>query len=268
LTWQRVGLIRREKGCMAPNSEFRIQNLEFRRMLAAILIAAVLPSTLVAEGFWVKKAYQEWSARECEKILNDSPWAKSRTMTAVFVQPQGQPSVVPGRDSIPQITYVARLWSALPVRQAAVRRMQLDPEFSRMPDQVRKSAETRQTSVLGEKFPEHIVIRVEYSTTVTGYQRELAHYWQTRPAELWKQDVFLNTSSGRIAPVDIRVASGGGGSFELLFPREINGEPVVKPTDKSFNLDFQAPAIGAFPSERVLLEFKLKDMMMGGEPAF
>ena len=119
---------------MAPNSEFRIQNLEFRRMLAAILIAAVLPSTLVAEGFWVKKAYQEWSARECEKILNDSPWAKSRTMTAVFVQPQGQPSVVPGRDSIPQITYVARLWSALPVRQAAVRRMQLDPEFSRMPD--------------------------------------------------------------------------------------------------------------------------------------
>ena len=104
---------------MAPNSEFRIQNLEFRRMLAAILIAAVFPSTLVAEGFWVKKAYQEWSARECEKILNDSPWAKSRTMTAVFVQPQGQPSVVPGRDSIPQITYVARLWSALPVRSTS-----------------------------------------------------------------------------------------------------------------------------------------------------
>jgi hypothetical protein len=223
---------------------------------------------LRAQGFWIKKEFQKWSAKECSKLLSDSPWAKSRTIAEVLIQPLGEPGAVPGRDEAPQITYIGRLWSAVPIRQAAVRLAQLSPAYSKLAPQERQAMETRQASLLAEKFPDSIVVRVEYSTTVPAYQADLAQYWQSRPADLWKQDMYLNAASGRHTPVDVRVAGGDGGVFELIFPREANGQPVVRLTDKSFSVEFAAPAIGRLPSGRVLLEFKLKDMALNGQPVF
>jgi hypothetical protein len=156
----------------------------------------------------------------------------------------------------------------MPIHQATVRLAQLNPAFSKLAPQKRQAIKTQQTSLLTKKFPNRIVMQMEYSTTTPAYQLDLAQYWQTRPANLWKQDTYLNASSGRHVPVDVRVAGGGGGLFELIFPREANGQPVVLLTDKSFSVEFEAPAIGRLPGGRVLLEFKLKDMALKGQPVF
>jgi hypothetical protein len=93
-------------------------------------------------------------------------------------------------------------------------------------------------------------------------------YWETRPADLWKQDTYLYTSSGKHNPVNVRVAGGGGGAFELIFAREAKGQPVVQPTDKSFTVEIPAPAVGQLPGEPMRFEFKLKDMVFDGQPVF
>jgi hypothetical protein len=43
-----------------------------RKLLAAFILCSL---TLWAAGFWEKKKFSEWSDKETEKILKDSPWA-------------------------------------------------------------------------------------------------------------------------------------------------------------------------------------------------
>ena len=86
------------------------------RWIGVILMVTCLPLSLSAEGFWVKKDFAEWSARECAKLLNDSPWARSQTITEIFIEEIGDnPGSVPSREHIPQITYIAQIWSAEPI---------------------------------------------------------------------------------------------------------------------------------------------------------
>ena len=239
-----------------------------RRGILILLMVVFLPLSLSAQGFWVKKDFTEWSARECWKMLNDSPWAKSETITEIFIEEIGAPGSVPSREHAPQITYLAQIWSAEPIRQALVRQSQLGPEFNKLAAPQRQAVEAQQTSLLEQKFPDRIVVRVEYSTTVPAYERALAQYWQTRPQGAWMQDTFLNSSSGRRSPVDVQVASGGGGYFVLLFAREVNGVPVIGLNDKSFAVEMQCPSIEKLPAQRILLQFKLKDLTIKGKPVF
>ena len=239
------------------------------RWIGVILMVTCLPPSLSAEGFWVKKNFAEWSARECAKLLNDSPWARSQTITEIFIEEIGDnPGSVPSREHIPQITYIAQIWSAEPIRQAIVRQARLDPAFNKLPESQRQAIEAQQAQLLEQSFPDHIVVRVEYSTTVPAYERALASYWQTRAQGSWIQDTSLNSSSGRHAPVDVQVAGGGGGYFVLVFARLENGEPVIRAGDKSFVLEIQCPAIEKLPAQRLLAEFKLKNMAFKGKPAF
>ncbi len=239
------------------------------RIRVLVLFSMIcFPLSLSAQGFWVKKDFNEWSARECGKMLSDSPWARGQTITRVFIEEVGNPSSVPSREHAPRITYVAQIWSAEPIRQAVVRQFRLGPEFDRLSASQRQSLEAKQASLLDEKFSDRIVVRVEYSTTVPAYERALSSYWQNRTQGAWMQDTFLNASSGRHSPVGVQVERGAGNFFVLAFPREIGGKPVIGPTDKSFIVELQAPEIETLPAQRILLEFRLKNMAIKGKVVF
>jgi len=122
-------------------------------------------------------------------------------------------------------------------------------------------------SLAGAGFEDRILVRVAFSTTALALGRELASYWQTQ-SEGYKQKMFLSASSGRYSPLALRIESGAGGCIEIDFPRSVNGRPVIVPSDKSFVVEFEAPDFGPIQGGRVLSEFKLKDMMIGGAPIF
>jgi len=54
------------------------------------LATVILVVGLYAEDFWVKKTYQEWSDKEVNRILTNSPWAKD--ISASFGMATGTPS--------------------------------------------------------------------------------------------------------------------------------------------------------------------------------
>jgi hypothetical protein len=184
------------------------------RRLAIILLLVLQPSWIAAQDFWVKKNFDQWSLKECLRLLQDSPWTQSKTFTRVFIQSSAQAAAVPGREETPQITYAAQIWSAEPIRQAAVQKTRLSKEYKNLDAQKRQEIEANAASLLKDTFSDRIEIRVEYSTTAPAYEQSLAAYWQNRPSALWPQDTFLITSTGKHPPAQVQ-----GGSCRLFRAR-------------------------------------------------
>jgi hypothetical protein len=237
------------------------------RRSAVILMLVLQPSWIAAQDFWIKKNFDQWSLKECLRLLQDSPWTQSKTFTRVFIQSSAQAAAVPGREDTPQITYAAQIWSAAPIRQAAVQKTRLSKEYKNFDAQKRQELEANAASLLKDTFSDRIEIRVEYSTTAPIYEQSLAAYWQNRANALWPQDTFLITPTGKHPPAQAR-SEGLAGYFVLVFPRTVDGRPLISAADKGFSLDFYSPAVGVMPSEHILLEFKLKNMTIQGVPIF
>ncbi len=237
------------------------------RRWAITFLLVLQPSWSAAQDFWVKRNFDQWSLEECLRLLRDSPWTKSVTFTRVFIQSSAQAAAVPGRDDTPQITYAAQIWSAAPIRQAAVQRTRLSKEYASLNEQMRQETEANAASLLKDAFSDRIEIRVEFSTTTPAYEQPLAAYWQNRPSAIWQQDTFLITATGKHPPAQV-CKEGLAGYFVLVFARTVDGRPVIGATDKGFSLDFYSPAVGVLPTEHVLLDFRLKEMTIRGIPVF
>jgi hypothetical protein len=103
-----------------------------RHALACITLSLVVSAGVAAADFWETKPFLDWSDKEAEKILNDSPWA------TVIAVPLPNTGPVPsgdigeggrgrggGGDSFgpgPRRVRITISWrSALPLKQAVVR---------------------------------------------------------------------------------------------------------------------------------------------------
>lgn len=234
-----------------------------RTRIIHVPLALLLTASVFAQGFWQKKTPEKWTQGECEKLLTDSPWAKNRTIGNVIIEDLEKAGSIDGRESQPWITYRARFWSALPVRQAFVRLRQFSKDFIALPPEQKRSVVEQNDRILSAEFPDRIVILVAYATNVDSYRRDLARFWQTRPPAIWSMDTFLVTGRGRIPPLAVQVVPGEGGQFELHFPRTVDGQPVIGASDKNVSLEFVHPDVGVLRTERILFSFKVKEMIVG-----
>lgn len=235
----------------------------FAFLTLAVVIIAAAPAAHAQ--FWVEKAFHEWSLAECEKMLSDSPWARSYTIDRVFIETNVRPAAVPGsgREQTPRITYVARLLSAAPIRQAMVRSAQLDKRYPTLTPEQRQKVDARHKAILEESFTDNVVIQIEFNTNTLPYRGELAAKWQAQAEDVLKQQVFLFTPRGRISPERIIIdTTASSGEIQLIFPRLVNAQPLMQPGDKDVKLEFPSPAVGVLPADRVLLEFKVKNLLV------
>ena len=134
-----------------------------RRAALAALAAACLAATATRaqEQPW-SKPMAEWTREDAQKVLNASPWTRSQTIKVQQrksgriagapnpIGPDGNPMPLPtvantatsgGAQAPVDYTFTMRLRSALPVRQALARLMQLDA--AKLKDKERAAHETR-----------------------------------------------------------------------------------------------------------------------------
>ena len=102
-----------------------------RHLAALTLSLAVAATGLSAANFWDAKPYTEWSEKEVEEMLSDSPWA--RKVSVVIPIPPRATEDAGGRGGggdaggrgfpipAPQLKLVITWRSATPVRQALIR---------------------------------------------------------------------------------------------------------------------------------------------------
>jgi hypothetical protein len=256
------------------------------------LIALVVAVVAVAAGhFWTDKPYTDWSKREANKMLTDSPWAKTQTYT---VKIPGQGTGIAGEKEIFD-KFVVRFYSALPVRQAFVRTAEFNQKSGKMSEEQEQAFAKQTDRMLTAKYPDHIILSMYFESNAQGRNLDITRYLWTRPKEAFKNTIFLITDrKDKVEIVDYFPPSADGTGAKFIFPRQKDGRPLVTPGDKEAKVQFllsralrgilsdeagdQPPrgsggqtqrGIGAqapgFNLPDVFITFKVKDMMLNGE---
>jgi hypothetical protein len=258
--------------------------------LACVLGVLFLAALAVqAEDFWVKKDWKQWSKDECTKILQDSPWsrkwAKSQMGSAQMPGVSGANAEGAAGEKTPEMHYNIELQSSLPIREAAVRLSQINNKYDKMPDAQKKEFDAKAEAMLNHNYDDVIWVHVTFGSNLQSFERDMATYWKAIPPEAPPIDMYLITEKGdRVPPIRLNSPPNGSYSFDLIFPRMKNHEPVVHEGDKMLSLQFTHPAIGnqtqrnttnpsdpsmdVFGEERVLIQFKLDKMVINGKASF
>lgn len=220
--------------------------------MKAILFSFLLVIVPAGGGeFWEDKNYTQWSPLECALLLIDSPWAKSYKTNSYV--------------------YHAQFLSALPIRQAIVRRMQITQNYENLSLQRRQESDKRSEEYLSQQFTDSIVINVEYGGTSVGY-------WRSWTTELLKNYVYLIVNNRKIPLLQFSQsrdsASMGSIEFQFVFPRPDKDPAIRSAKDEFIRLEFPTPRNqasnkssdgGLFEPETVLIEFKVNKMRVKGK---
>jgi hypothetical protein len=238
--------------------------------LLAILTLAVL--TVRATDVWVSKEWKQWSKDECARVLVESPWSHIwRGRTPGVNTREATETLTPAHvEAVDYVVYSVQIRSALPVRQAIIRQQQIDLKYDKMADEQRKAFDVQAAQILSRKYDDAILVHVDYSKgkAASILAGDLHVYVQKGIEDL---DALLTTEDGtqiKASHFDINPKSPY--SFDLVFPRVVDGAPAIKEGQKRIAVQFMSPQlIGAYggvniPKERVRVEFDLTKMMIEG----
>jgi hypothetical protein len=191
--------------------------------------------------------YRQWTRADVIKMLSDSPWARTQTQR---VQRHGQVRSIAGQNEAAtgerkgeltsaedayDYTFTMRLRSALPVRQAIVRLVQLESNYDRMAKGERAALDTQTRELLEcKECADYYVVSVGFASS-NNSSSDLIYQWfngQTLPGI--KGYIYLANERGRRRDVArfIPPRSPGEEVF-FLFPRlDEQGQPLFTPADR------------------------------------
>jgi hypothetical protein len=173
---------------------------------------------------WVDKDWTQWSSTDCENVLKYSPWA--------YYMDEG------GRETGPSV-YVSdwvliQLRSALPIRQALLRQVQLQKHYDKMDSQKRQAFDQEHAEDLAEGDKGQVVIRETH-----GGQDDLPRGSRDdlRDSNPMRQQALLLSNGALMMPLEITVSGlTMSNTAEYVFPRMMNGKPLYAPTEKAVSI--------------------------------
>jgi hypothetical protein len=228
------------------------------------LICLAVPFALAGSDFWVKKPYQQWSAEETHRMLEESPWATTLTLGSV------QTSITSGdspnnrgyrgeMETDPTISYNLQFRSAQPIREAQVRTFQLNSKYDAMSADKKAAFDASAGKFLAVTFPDHVVVSVTFHANVQDYESSLRTYWERQNLATLSMSVYLDAGKERLSLLSYGFKDD---TFQFTFPR-----PKQVSADGKIGVEFVHPKINVIGQQRILQEFSLKKMLVNGEPA-
>ena len=207
--------------------------------IAMFLFAGVA----VAKEFWESKTFDKWTQKECQKMLTDSPWVKELNLTGMNYE--GADSASATDSQAPYIKYTVQIRSAAPVRQAVVRQARIAKKYDSLSADQKQAFDKDMDAFLTGASPEYVMVYVSIETNNRDHSRDLIRHWETRTTDLLKNGVYLSTPRGKkVQLAQFIPGSGGSLEFQFIFPRVVDGEEILKPSDKSLQLEFEYPILG------------------------
>jgi hypothetical protein len=230
----------------------------------AIAALSLLWTPVLAKDFW-ESHYSEWDNQQVLRLLNNSPWAKQTTVT----QQMGDRTRGFGADKGSGVSgekelyhnYTVRFFTALPVRQAYVRMLQIMNQYDEMAEAQKQEFDARFAKALAMDTEDQIIVALEYSTNDRNAGMEVNRQLNQANAGVLKQSAYL--ISDRLGRVPIKAyfpPSPDGTGAKLIFPRTVDGKPVVSPEDKDVKLEFWVPGTG----HKVFVTWKVKQLQHAG----
>ncbi|HUS19376.1 MAG TPA: hypothetical protein VMZ25_06980 [Terriglobales bacterium] len=249
---------------------------------AVFVFAMSLIGTLFAQEFWESKQMTSWSEKETKQLLEDSPWTKKFSFSQVVILEIGRNADAYDRDSNKELWYRAQFWSARPLREARVRSMQIQSKYDQLKPKDKAAFDEKAKGFIETPFSDIVIVRITYGSSVVEFERKMAHYWSSQTMDLQKNKMFLVVEGKRIPILSLQQSPSGSNEFYMIFPRQIDGEPVLSKSYSKVGIEFQHPEITGFNSgtgttsapvsqdtaQRVWLEFKPQNMTYHGQLVF
>jgi hypothetical protein len=227
-------------------------------LLAALALAA---SVIAATGSaqkddWQSKPYQQWTMKDVQQVLGNSPWAQTQARSGPMVD-FGGGTMTPTPDKV----YAVRLRSALPVRQALLRFRQLNEKYDAMSDKKKAEFdEKNKTLVECPACADNYVVSLlsPMTTTTTPLQPETMKLYVRLMDDRGRQRTLVHL----IPPKSV------GQELIFFFPRlDEKGEPLLTPSSKKLIFTIDTSAIGLDAVIR-RFEFDVSKMIVNGAVAF
>ncbi len=220
------------------------------------LSVSLLASVLLAGDFW-EKPFEEWGQGDVNKMLNDSPWAEQYVRTRKI---GGKGSGVGGEKELYD-TVTVRFFSALPVRHAYYRLLQIVNNYSKMDPEQKQLFESKFSRILHIDFSQQIIVAMEFASNDREMGQRFDRSIKITTAELMKQNATLISDRlGRIPITGYYPPSPDGTGAKFVFPREVDGQPLVSEEDKEIKIELFLPEVG-----RVFVTKKVKDLIYNGK---
>jgi hypothetical protein len=186
------------------------------------------------------KPWTEWSKKDAEKILSDSPWSQTQVETdtsEMFYSPTSDPRT-PGvrttsttsqrqaqgaTNQAMNVKYYIRFFSARPVRQALVRLI----EIANKPDQ--KTVE-RLHNFADVQATESIIITVSYESVDQRFGNKAMQAFNSGVTAVLKNNTYLELKSGQKLFLEEYVPPGKDGfGARFIFLRQPEGKLFITP---------------------------------------
>jgi hypothetical protein len=216
--------------------------------------------------------WKQWTANDIQRILFKSPWV------ATYCQEWDTGDTVSATAG-----YSASIVSSLTVRQALVRRMELDNRYDKLDFARRLEVDQRVDACLNKTFDEYIVLsfsdlgnpQIASRDTdkslasniyiVTSDGRKISGHVALESVAMtcgaFPQDSDL--SSLRTNP---RILPPFGPGKEVAFPRFVDGKPTVGPEDKSIRV--HSGCRSQYPTGHPEIDFNIAKLIYQGKPDF
>jgi hypothetical protein len=221
------------------------------RIRVAVVVAAFSPVFLFAEKkeFWATKPYTEWTQKDVDKLLKDSPWAKTIPLSQGPELPlsggrggrggEGESGGVgAGSEAYRAQPKLVITWYSKPVREAVARRIQLsDPAAPK--EQVDQLLNRPASS-----FYDLLIVGWNPGRNPNAVQalREGTYLQKKNKEKLFLKDVLMPQKRGD--------------PLVLRFAREADGKPVLTLDDKEVQLVLK------MGDNTIRTTFKLSDMVV------
>ncbi len=210
-----------------------------------------------------QKQWTEWTTKDADKILNDSPWGQTQVGKNMAYEDYGLP--------VSRVNLRIRFLSARPIRQALLRMLELSPTKAEA-GQIEEAQH-----LLNRTFPETIVVSVCYDAPAGSLP--LGAYFQAfagATTGTLKNNTYLDTKGGRRLFLQQYVPPGPDGlGAKFIFPRSDGSRPFVTSAADSvrFYCEFPKQAgttmTGGSPivnkvSFTIDMRFKIADFLYDG----
>ncbi len=230
-----------------------MKNPHMKIIVALIALSASLFAYAEKREFWATKPYTEWTQKEVDRLLKESPWAKTIPLSGSTFPGGGvgrtggrggageSLDTAPGFEGYRAQPKLVITWYSKPVREAVARRIQLNnpsPPKEEL-DQLLNRPES----------PFYDVLVIGWNP---GRNREDA-------VQALRQGTYLRRKNKeKVSLKDAIMPEKRDDPLVLRFPRETDGKPVLTLEDKEVQLVLK------MGNRTINISFKLSDMVING----
>lgn len=230
--------------------------------VASIFATACLFAVAVsAQGDWTTKPYSQWTMKEVEQILGESPWAQTR---GKGIDPGISVADLPLGTTVDPEDVTLRLRSALPVRQAFARLRQLKSKYDAQ-DEKGKASIDEKTKVLLDcpACDDNYVVTL---SPAPGRNKGVPSILRQMSLADLKLNVTLSDERGAKRELVHFVPQKSQGDEATFF---FAGVPLFTPASKKVIIQFDPKIFGTRGTTTITkFEFDVAKMLVGGQVAF